>query len=84
MPYFHDATVTARSVPVNVRTGGLKQDLCLLFNKESLTGTEFACRNNQDCPIAEGAVAASLSALCGDDRKTVIQQALSAKTMRKI
>ena len=54
MPYFHDATVTARSVPVNVRTGGLKQDLCLLFNKESLTGTEFACRNNQDCPIAEG------------------------------
>ncbi len=54
MPYFHDATVTSRSVPTNVRTGGLKQDLCLLFNKQSLTGTEFACRPSQDCPIAEG------------------------------
>ena len=54
MPYFHDATVTARSVPTNVRMGGLKQDLCLLFNKQSLTGTEFACRSSQDCPIAEG------------------------------
>ena len=54
MPYFFDATVSSRSLPANVRTGGLKQDLCLLFNKESLTGTEFACRSSQDCPIAEG------------------------------
>lgn len=36
-----------------------------------------------DCPIAEGAVAASLSALCGDDLETVKQQALSAKTEAK-
>lgn len=54
MPYFFDATVNSYSLPVNVRTGGLKQDLCLLLDKESLTGTEFACRSNQDCPIAEG------------------------------
>ena len=54
MPYFFDATVNSLSVPVNVRAGGLKQDLCLLFNKESLMGTEFACRSSQDCPIAEG------------------------------
>ena len=36
-----------------------------------------------DCPIAEGAVAASLSALCGDDLETVKQQALSVKTEAK-
>ncbi len=54
MPYYFDATVHSYSLPVNVRTGGLKQDLCLLLNKESLAGTEFACRNSQDCPIAEG------------------------------
>ena len=54
MPYFFDATISSHSLLTNVRTGGLKQDLCLLLNKESLTGTEFACRSNQDCPIAEG------------------------------
>lgn len=36
-----------------------------------------------DCPIAEGAIAASLSALCGDDLETVKNQALSAKTDAK-
>ena len=54
MPYFFDATINSYSLPINVRTGGLKQDICLLLDKESLTGTEFACRSNQDCPIAEG------------------------------
>ena len=36
-----------------------------------------------DCPLAEGAVAASLSSLCGDDLETVKQQALSVKTENK-
>ena len=36
-----------------------------------------------DCPIAEGAIAASLSSVCGDDLKTVKAQALSAKTEAK-
>ncbi|MDO5449946.1 MAG: hypothetical protein Q4F30_03545 [Akkermansia sp.] len=54
MPYFFDATVSSYSLPTNARTGGLKQDLCLLFNKKTLTDTEYACRSSQDCPIAEG------------------------------
>ncbi len=53
-PYFFDVTTTSYSLPVNVRMGGLKQDLNLLLNKKSLRGTEFAARNNQDCPIVEG------------------------------
>ena len=36
-----------------------------------------------DCPIAEGAIAATLSSCCGDDLQTVKQQALSAKTEAK-
>ena len=36
-----------------------------------------------DCPVAEGAVAASLSSLCGDDLETVKAAALSAKTEAK-
>ena len=32
-----------------------------------------------DCPIAEGAIAASLSSLCGDNLETVKNQALSVK-----
>lgn len=36
-----------------------------------------------DCPIAEGAIAASLSSYCGDDLETVKQQALSTKTEAK-
>ncbi|MBR3926883.1 MAG: hypothetical protein IKJ58_08965 [Akkermansia sp.] len=54
MPYFFDVTTTSYSLPINVRTGGFKQDLCLLLSRESLRGTEFAARSNQDCPIAEG------------------------------
>lgn len=54
MPYFFDVTTTSYSLPTNVRTGGFKEDLCLLLNKKDLKGTEFAARTNQDCPIAEG------------------------------
>jgi len=54
MPYFFDVTTSSYSLPVNVRTGGLKQDLCLLLNKKSLKNTEFSVRSKQDCPIAEG------------------------------
>lgn len=54
MPYFHDVTTTSFTLPINVRTGGFKQDLNLLLNKKSLEGTEFAPRHNQDCPIVEG------------------------------
>ncbi len=53
-PYFFDVTTTSYSLPTNVRTGGFKQDLNLLLNKDSLKGTDFAARGNQDCPIAEG------------------------------
>ncbi len=53
-PWFFDVTTTSSTLPVNVRNGGLKQDLNLLLNKENLKGTEFATRSNQDCPIAEG------------------------------
>lgn len=52
-PYFYDITTTSFSLPVNVSTGGLKQDLCLLLNKESLKGTDFARRNDQDCPLVD-------------------------------
>lgn len=54
MPYFFDVTTSSYSLPINVRTGGLKQDLCLLLNKKSLRNTDFAARSNQDCPIVEG------------------------------
>lgn len=53
MPYFFDATTTSYTLPINVSMGGFKQDLCLLLNKESLKGTDFAARSNQDCPIAD-------------------------------
>ena len=36
-----------------------------------------------DCPLAEGAISASLSSCCGDDLETVRKQALSAKTEAK-
>ena len=36
-----------------------------------------------DCPLVEGAVAASLSSLCGDALETVKQQAASAKSELK-
>lgn len=53
MPYFFDVTTSSYSLPTNVRTGGFKHDLCLLLNKDSLQGTEFAARRDQDCPIVE-------------------------------
>ncbi len=53
-PWFFDVTTSSYTLPINVRTGGFKQDLNLLLNKKSLKGTEFAARSNQDCPIAEG------------------------------
>ncbi len=53
MPYFFDVTTCSYSLPINVRTGGLKQDLCLLLNKKSLRGTDFGSRSSQDCPIVE-------------------------------
>ncbi len=53
-PWFFDVTTSSCTLPINVRTGGLKQDLNLLLNKENLKDTEFATRSDQDCPIAEG------------------------------
>ncbi len=53
-PWFFDVTTSSYSLPINVRTGGFKQDLNLLLNKETLRGTEFAARSNQDCPLVEG------------------------------
>lgn len=53
-PYFYDVTTTSYSLPVNLRTGGLKHDLNLLLNKRTLESTDFAARHDQDCPIAEG------------------------------
>ncbi len=55
MPYFFDVTTTSYSLPINVRTGGFKQDLCLLLNKKTLKNTDFAPRTHQDCPLVEGA-----------------------------
>lgn len=54
MPYFFDVTTSSYSLPINVRTGGLKEDLCLLLNKKDLKGTDFAVRSDQDCPLVEG------------------------------
>ncbi len=53
-PYYFDVTTYSYSLPVNVRDGGVKRDLNLLLNKESLRGTPFAARAEQDCPLAEG------------------------------
>ncbi len=53
-PYYFDITTYSYSLPVNVRDGGVKKDLNLLLNKESLSGTPFAARSDQDCPLAEG------------------------------
>ena len=36
-----------------------------------------------DCPLVEGAVAASLASCCGDDLESVAKQAVSAKTEAK-
>ncbi len=37
-----------------------------------------------DCPVVEGAVAATLSSLCGDPLSTVMEQAVSAKNEEKM
>lgn len=36
-----------------------------------------------DCPLAEGAIAASLASYCGDDLESVAKQALSVKSEAK-
>ncbi|MFI3243301.1 MAG: hypothetical protein R3Y56_03490 [Akkermansia sp.] len=51
--YFYDVSTSSYSLATDVRNGGLKKDLCLLFNKDNLNGTDFARRTNQDCPIVE-------------------------------
>ena len=53
MPYFFDVTTTSYTLPINVSMGGFKQDLCLLLNKKNLKETDFAARNDQDCPLVE-------------------------------
>lgn len=55
MPYFFDVTTTSYTLPINVRTGGLKQDLCLLLGKEGNfnAAREFRADDKRDCPIAE-------------------------------
>ena len=52
-PYFYDVTTSSQSLLTNASRGGLKQDMCLLLNKQSLKGTEYETRPSQDCPIAE-------------------------------
>ena len=53
-PYFFDVTTLSYSLLTNVRDGGLKLDLNLLLNKQSLEGTGLEARSDQDCPLAEG------------------------------
>lgn len=53
MPYFFDVTTTSYSLLTNTSMGGLKQDLCLLLNKKTLKDTDFATREDQDCPLVE-------------------------------
>ena len=50
---FFDVTNYSYSLPVNVRDGGFKHDLNMLLDKESLRGTPYAPRTDQDCPLAE-------------------------------
>lgn len=51
-PFFYDVTTNSYSLITNVRDGGLKTDLCLLLNKSSLAGTDYAASNTSDCAIA--------------------------------
>lgn len=55
MPYFFDVTTSSYSLPVNVRSGGLKQDLCLLLGKEGNfeAEREFRADERRDCPLVE-------------------------------
>ena len=48
---FADYTTNSYSLLTNAAHGGLKQDLCLLLNKESLDKTGFAPAENSDAPL---------------------------------
>ena len=48
---FGDYTTTSYSLLTNAAHGGLKQDLCLLLNKDSLDKTEFAPTEDSDAPL---------------------------------
>ena len=50
-PWFADYTTCSYSLLTNAAHGGLKQDLCLLLNKESLDKTEFAPGKESDAPL---------------------------------
>lgn len=50
-PYFADYTTCSYSLLTNAAHGGLKQDLCLLLNKESLDNTPFAPTEESDAPL---------------------------------
>ena len=48
---FCDYTTTSYSLLTNAAHGGLKQDLCLLLNKDNLDKTEFAPTEDSDAPL---------------------------------
>lgn len=48
---FMDYTASSYSLLTNAAHGGLKQDLCLLLNKESLDNTPFAATDKSDAPL---------------------------------
>ena len=48
---FADYTCTSYSLLTNAAHGGLKQDLCLLLNKDNLDKTEFAPTDDSDAPL---------------------------------
>ena len=50
-PRFADYTTTSCSLLTNAAQGGLKQDLCLLLNKESLDNTPFAATEESDASL---------------------------------
>ncbi len=50
-PGFCDYTATSYSLLTNTAHGGLKQDLCLLLNKDNLDKTEFAPTEDSDAPL---------------------------------
>lgn len=50
-PSFSDYTTTSCSLLTNAAHGGLKQDLCLLLNKENLDNTPFAPTDESDAPL---------------------------------
>ena len=51
VPRFVDYTTTSYSLLTNAAHGGLKQDLCLLLNKESLDNTPFAATEESDASL---------------------------------